>query len=103
MLTEGENDPNSIVQVKVTVYYNEDAEKQMMSIPPEIYIRSKIAEANHGYRQSNVPIKLVLHKFEKSKTDTVSDKRLSEACNRTLNKLQETDSWDTMDYSKKMK
>ena len=103
LLTEGEKDLHSIVKVKVTVYYNEDAEKMMMSIPPEIYIRSKIDEANHGYRESDVPIKLVLHEFEKSSTDIVSDKNLSQACNKSIDQLRDKEAWDTFDYSKKMK
>ena len=33
----------------------------------------------------------------------LSDKRLSEACNRTINALRGKKAWDTLDYSIKMK
>ena len=103
-MLSGEADTNSIVKVTVTVYYNEDAENQMMAVPPEVYVRDLIQKVNHGYRKSNVPIKLLLHTFEKTQSDMVTDEGLSKACNKALEELKQMEyGWDIMDDAQKGK
>ena len=77
LIEQGETDTDTIVQIRVTVYYNEDSEKQFQGVEPKVMIMNFINEANEGFRRSFVPIKIVLHHYEKS---PLTDEKLNKEC-----------------------
>jgi len=104
LMNEGRNDQKSIAKITVTVYYNADAEKQMMSSTPRLFISDLIQKTNDGYRKSRVPVKLVLHAFEKISSDKLSGEAIGKECMETLAAEQEnmeSREWDIMKDNEK--
>ena len=56
LIKQGETDTDTIVQIRVTVYYNEDFQKHFQGVEPKLTIMSFINEANEGFRRSFVPL-----------------------------------------------
>ena len=81
LIKKGTNDEDTIVQLRVKIYYNKDAIDHFMAVEQLVEIMSYINIANEGFRRSFVPIKLILHSSEEA-PKSLSDANLRNICEK---------------------
>jgi hypothetical protein len=59
LVAQGRADDTTVVEVSVTVYYTADFKRQTDDV--EAFVAQAIAQANAGYMNSNIPMRLKLH------------------------------------------